>query len=126
LNIFKCFTNVRAFTGLAVLWFQHSQMKPRFHHLLLLQCDWEICDVLSLTKFLINTEENHNSLQMANHFTVHRTFVWPSSNVLHYCLIRTSFAHYILAANQTHIIQRCSSSAFMFLAWRKQVRVQIS
>jgi hypothetical protein len=32
--------NVCASTALTALWFQHSQMKPRFHHLLLVRCDW--------------------------------------------------------------------------------------
>jgi hypothetical protein len=30
-------------TALTALWLQHSQVKPRFHYLLLIQCDWEIC-----------------------------------------------------------------------------------
>jgi hypothetical protein len=33
---------VCASTALTALWVQHSQMKPRFHHLLLVRCDWEI------------------------------------------------------------------------------------
>jgi hypothetical protein len=33
---------VCASTALTALWFQHSQMKARFCHLLLIQCDWEI------------------------------------------------------------------------------------
>jgi hypothetical protein len=45
-RLFKLFRLVwwmcNASTALTDLWFQHSQMKPRFHHLLLLQCDWEI------------------------------------------------------------------------------------
>jgi hypothetical protein len=40
---------VCASTYLTALWFQHSQMKPRFHHLVLKWCDWEIhrhlCDI---------------------------------------------------------------------------------
>jgi hypothetical protein len=31
-----------AYTTLTARWFQHSQMKFRFHHLLLVRCDWEI------------------------------------------------------------------------------------
>jgi hypothetical protein len=31
--------NVCVCTALAALWFQHSQMKPRFHYLLLVQCN---------------------------------------------------------------------------------------
>jgi hypothetical protein len=31
---------------LIALWFQYSQMKPRFHHLLLVWCDWEIHPLL--------------------------------------------------------------------------------
>jgi hypothetical protein len=34
--------NVCASTTLTALWFQHSQMKPRFLHPLLIQCDWGI------------------------------------------------------------------------------------
>jgi hypothetical protein len=37
-----CLLNVCASSALTALWFQHSQMKLRFHHLLLIQCDWEI------------------------------------------------------------------------------------
>jgi hypothetical protein len=36
LNIFALYMNVCASTS---LWFQHSQMKPKFHHLLLVRCD---------------------------------------------------------------------------------------
>jgi hypothetical protein len=35
--------NVCATTALTALWFEYSQIKPRFHHLLLVWCDWEIC-----------------------------------------------------------------------------------
>jgi hypothetical protein len=31
--------NVCVSTAFTAPWFQHSQMKPRFHHLLLVQCD---------------------------------------------------------------------------------------
>jgi hypothetical protein len=31
-----------ASTAMTALWFQHSEMKPRFHHLLFTQCDGEI------------------------------------------------------------------------------------
>jgi hypothetical protein len=37
-----CLENVCASTALTALWFQHSQITPRFHHLLLVRCDWEI------------------------------------------------------------------------------------
>jgi hypothetical protein len=37
-----CLMIVCASTALTPLWPQHSQMKPRFYHLLLVQCDWEI------------------------------------------------------------------------------------
>jgi hypothetical protein len=42
LNFFSLFGEVCAFTALIDSWFQHSQMKPRFHHLILIWCDWEI------------------------------------------------------------------------------------
>jgi hypothetical protein len=42
LNFSACLENMCASTTLTALWFQHLQMKPRFHHLLLVQCDWEI------------------------------------------------------------------------------------
>jgi hypothetical protein len=31
--------NFLGLSALTALWFQHSQMKPRFHHLLLIRCD---------------------------------------------------------------------------------------
>jgi hypothetical protein len=34
--------NVFSSTALTALWFQHSEMKPRFHHLLPVQCDWKV------------------------------------------------------------------------------------
>jgi hypothetical protein len=34
LNVFLALVNVCASTAFTALWFQHSQMKPRFHHLL--------------------------------------------------------------------------------------------
>jgi hypothetical protein len=34
-----------ASTALTALWFQHSQMKPRFHHLLLMWCDHHLCSI---------------------------------------------------------------------------------
>jgi hypothetical protein len=34
--------NVSASIALTALWFQHSQMKPRFHHLLFIWCIWEL------------------------------------------------------------------------------------
>jgi hypothetical protein len=37
-----CLVNVYAHTALSALWFQNSRMKQRFHHLLLVQYDWEI------------------------------------------------------------------------------------
>jgi predicted outer membrane lipoprotein len=40
--LLACLVNVCAFTAFTALWFQHSQMKHRFHHLLLVWCDWEI------------------------------------------------------------------------------------
>jgi hypothetical protein len=42
LNFFGLFGELCASTALTTLWFQHSQMKPRLHHLLLVRCDWEI------------------------------------------------------------------------------------
>jgi hypothetical protein len=39
LNFSACLVNVCASTALTALWFQHSQMEPRFHHLLFSQCD---------------------------------------------------------------------------------------
>jgi hypothetical protein len=42
LTSLACFANVCASTALTALWFQHSQMKPRFHHLLIIQWEWEI------------------------------------------------------------------------------------
>jgi hypothetical protein len=46
----SCLVNMCASTALSGFWFQHSQMKPRFHCLLLIRCDWEIhchlCDIL--------------------------------------------------------------------------------
>jgi hypothetical protein len=41
-NFLSLFVNVCASTALTSVWFQHSQMKSRFHHLLLVQCDSEI------------------------------------------------------------------------------------
>jgi hypothetical protein len=40
LNFFSLFGEVYASTAVTALWFQHSQVKPRFHHVL--RCDWEI------------------------------------------------------------------------------------
>jgi hypothetical protein len=37
-----CLVNVCASTALTALWFQHAQMKHKFHHLLLIWCDFEI------------------------------------------------------------------------------------
>jgi hypothetical protein len=37
LNFLACLVNVCASTALTALWFQHLQMKPKFHHLLLRQ-----------------------------------------------------------------------------------------
>jgi hypothetical protein len=43
LNFFGLFDEcVWCVFALTALWIQHSQMKPRFHHLLLVWCDWEI------------------------------------------------------------------------------------
>jgi hypothetical protein len=42
IDFFSLFINVCASIALTALWFQPSQMKPRFHHLCLMQCDWEI------------------------------------------------------------------------------------
>jgi hypothetical protein len=46
LNFFGLFSS---FTALTELWFQYSQTKPTFHHLLLIRCDWVIqlyiCDI---------------------------------------------------------------------------------
>jgi hypothetical protein len=39
LNLFVCLVDVCESTA---LWFQHPQTKPRFHHLLLVWCNWEI------------------------------------------------------------------------------------
>jgi hypothetical protein len=41
-NFSTCLMKARECTALNTLWFKHSKMKPRFLHLLLLQCDWEI------------------------------------------------------------------------------------
>jgi hypothetical protein len=43
LNFLACLVNVCASTALTALWFQHLQMKPRFDHLFLAQCNFEIC-----------------------------------------------------------------------------------
>jgi hypothetical protein len=40
---------------LTALWFQHSQMKPRFHHLLLVRCDWEIHHI-----FVVSLQESQS------------------------------------------------------------------
>jgi hypothetical protein len=37
-----CLMNVCASIALTALWFQHSQIKSRFHHHLPIWCDWEI------------------------------------------------------------------------------------
>jgi hypothetical protein len=42
LKFFGMFLDVCASTALTALWFQHSHMKPRFHHLSLIQCDCKI------------------------------------------------------------------------------------
>jgi hypothetical protein len=43
LNFFGLFGEcVCASTASTTLWLHHSQMKPRFHHLLLIRCNWEI------------------------------------------------------------------------------------
>jgi hypothetical protein len=42
LNLSASLTNVCVSTALTALRFQRSQMKPRFRHLLLVSCDWEI------------------------------------------------------------------------------------
>jgi hypothetical protein len=45
-NICLSFTtflvNVGISTALTAIWFQHLQMKPRFHHLIFVRCGWEI------------------------------------------------------------------------------------
>jgi hypothetical protein len=50
LNIFRLFGECVCIHCFDSLQFQHSQMKPRFHHLLLLWCDWEIhCHLCGIT-----------------------------------------------------------------------------
>lgn len=41
-----CLVIVCVSTALTAVWCEHSQMKSRFYHLLLIQCDWEIHDHL--------------------------------------------------------------------------------
>jgi hypothetical protein len=41
-NFSAYLVNVCASTALTALWFQHPQMKPRIHHLLLVRYDWQI------------------------------------------------------------------------------------
>lgn len=107
--------NVCAWIALTALWFQHALMKPRFHRLLLIRCDWEIHRHVSGC-FCYRSEEsqsgNHSLLFVytwevtnslvnilnkiishyrwpADHFAVHREFLFarPSLNILHQCLI---------------------------------------
>jgi hypothetical protein len=42
LNFFSLFGECVYDHCLTALWFQHSEMEPRFHHLLFICCDWEI------------------------------------------------------------------------------------
>jgi hypothetical protein len=42
LTFLACLVTVRVSNAFTAFGFQNSQMKPRFHHLLLVWCDWEI------------------------------------------------------------------------------------
>jgi hypothetical protein len=67
-------------------------------------------------------EQDHHSLQISDHFALHRehlfTHLWTFYTIALQFLHSLYFGH---KSCMTHDI----SAEFMFLAWRKQIRVQI-
>jgi hypothetical protein len=76
-RLFKRFSdylvNVCASTVSTAVWFQHSQMKSKFHFLLLLQCYWEIRR--NLCRIALKSKSRSNSL----HFVRTREHFWNPS-----------------------------------------------
>jgi hypothetical protein len=70
LNCFGLFCEcVCASTALSTLWFQHSEIKPRFCHLLLIWCDWEIlCRLCGIAQ---KCKSQSHSLRFMNIFGPH-------------------------------------------------------
>jgi hypothetical protein len=54
----SCLANMCVFTALIAFWFQRWQIKPRFCHLLLIHCDWEIhCHRRGINQNKLKTKE---------------------------------------------------------------------